>query len=78
MNYPDNCPHCDAILDNGDIKQKFIDMGNDEAEAERIAGYHGWTQKEPLRFSRIVHVKWQQGEGTSYYRCPDCEERIDV
>ena len=78
-NYPDNCPHCNTLLDDGDIVEKFISMGYDEEKAVDAAENYGWTQDNKQRFSRIVYVKEYDSKWNKkkpYYMCPDCKKEI--
>ena len=81
MNHPTNCPHCNAVLDNGDIYDCFLKTlkgeENAEAKAREMADHYGANPENPRRFSRIVGVYDWNLDRTVYYECPDCKERIE-
>lgn len=75
---PKNCPHCKALLDDGDIYERFLkEYEGDEGKALETAECYGWTKEKPRRFSRAVGYYSMETDRTEFYFCPDCKMKID-
>lgn len=73
MNHPSHCPHCNSLLDDGDVYEHFLEKYNDHEEALESAAFYGWSKEEPARFSRIVGVYCLERDRTTHFECPDCK-----
>lgn len=76
-NYINNCPHCDYLLDRGDIVDHFVKEGKTLKESLRIALDYGWTPKTPARFSAIIGVDDPYLDRVTHYVCPGCRKVIE-
>ena len=75
---PKNCPHCNALLDDGDIYDRFLkEYGGDEEKALETAECYGWSKENPHRFSRAIGYYSLETDRTEFYFCPDCKMKID-
>lgn len=75
----ENCPHCNANLNDGDIFEVLREQNPDESD-EKIrewSGYYGWTKENPKHFGRQIAIYDMDRDRTSHFVCPDCQGRIE-
>jgi len=73
---PKNCPHCNALLDDGDIYEHYLKEYGDEKKALETAGDFGWTKEDPHHFSRIMGIYSYVTDRCESWECPDCKKEI--
>jgi hypothetical protein len=66
------CPHCNALLDDGDIFEVYMAKYGDEEKARKYARDHGWTEHNRKQFSRAV-IMQAVNTGGQCTICPDCK-----
>jgi hypothetical protein len=78
MKHPDDCPHCNALLDEGDVLEVLQREHPNWSRIDSLlhAASFGWAIDDQIRFSRIVGVYDRELDRTTHYECPDCEEKI--
>lgn len=76
--YITTCPHCGITLDDGDILDRLRQNHPEYAEDKLLeaAGYYGWSDRNKIRFSRIIGIKLDR-DRVEFYQCPDCHRKID-
>lgn len=77
---PLTCPHCNFKLDEGNIYDKFIELGNAPLRAKELAYNYGWTPDNDLRFSKIIsRYQYKDYENrVMIFYCPSCSKEIDL
>lgn len=75
---PTHCPHCNYLLDDGDIYERMLEMLMDEGAAARVAESYGWSKENPLRFSKIMGIYSWEYDRITHHECPECRERINL
>jgi hypothetical protein len=64
------CQTCNEDLDGGDVYEHYLAVTGNPKKAMKYAKLHGWSESDPIRFSRAVIV---QPEGKpQYMECPMC------
>lgn len=73
------CPHCKASLDGELVIDYPLSQGKSKKEAlEYAKSYAGWDEHgEDNRWSRQIGIYNIDSDRTMYYKCPDCDGRID-
>lgn len=74
---PTHCPKCNAGFETDDIYQHYLHEGKTPEEAKELAGFFGWTEEKPVRFSRAVSIYCWRQDRTVEWECPDCKHRWD-
>lgn len=72
MNENGYCPHCNADLDGGDIKQTFLDQGKSEEDAQEIAAQYGYGPGR-TQWGRQIGLYSMELDRDVGKRCPDCK-----
>jgi hypothetical protein len=81
----DCCPECNHSWDDGDVFSELKELRevNDlykslsDEELQEIANAYGWTEDNPVRFSKLIRLELSLGhlehyDGPSYNVCPNC------
>lgn len=75
---PKNCPKCNVNLDGEDIYLELLKEYKDEKKALECAELYGWSEANPLTFSRCLGIYCTEEEMVIEWECPDCEHKWEA
>jgi|GEM_PF-2161003 len=72
---PKNCPECKNSLEGEDIFLEFLKEYKNEAKALQAAEYFGWSEENPINFSRCIGHYGYNEDFVEEWECPDCHHK---
>ena len=61
-------------MDRGDVREHFLKAYGDAQKASEAASSYGWSETNPVRFSRACIV--QPENGPQFAQCPECKSPV--
>ncbi len=83
MDHAPRCPACGITWLGQEIPDGLMAHNPDRYptrdEAERVAGFYGWTPDNHRKFGiNVIGMEIQgQYDGVSYWKCTNCESWVD-